>query len=62
MINKLNIKQAKEGLKKKDFSSVELTRACLEAIKETDEKLNVFVILLENFQYLIFQITNNCFL
>jgi aspartyl-tRNA(Asn)/glutamyl-tRNA(Gln) amidotransferase subunit A len=47
MLNKLTIKKAKEGLKKKEFSSVELTRACLDAIKETDEKLNAFVTLIE---------------
>lgn len=47
MLNKLNIKQAKEGLKKKEFSSVELTKACLERIKQTDDKLNVFVTLTE---------------
>lgn len=47
MLNKLNIKQAKEGLKKKEFSSVELTKACLSRIKETNEKLNVFVTITE---------------
>ena len=47
MLNKLTIKQAKEGLKSKQFSSIELTRACLDRIKETDEKLNVFVTLTE---------------
>ena len=47
MLSKLNIKQAKEGLRKKEFSSVELTRACLDRIKQTDEKLNVFVTLTE---------------
>jgi aspartyl-tRNA(Asn)/glutamyl-tRNA(Gln) amidotransferase subunit A len=47
MLNKLNIKRAKEGLKNKDFSSVELTKACLDRIKETDGKLNVFVTLTE---------------
>lgn len=46
-LNKLNIKEAKEGLKKKEFSSVELTKACLKRIKETDEKLNIFVTLTE---------------
>lgn len=46
-LNVLNIKAAKEGLKKKEFSSVELTRACLEQIKATDEKLNAFVTLTE---------------
>lgn len=44
---KLNVKQAKERLEKKEFSSVELTKACLTRIKETDEKLNVFVTLTE---------------
>ncbi len=47
MLNKLTIKQAREGLKKKEFSSVELTRACLDRIKETDGKLNAFVTLTE---------------
>lgn len=47
MLNKLTIKEAKKGLKNKDFSSVELTKACLEQIKKTDEKLNVFVTLTE---------------
>lgn len=48
MLNKLTIKEAKEGLRNKDFSSVELTKACLDRIKETDEKLNVFVTLTED--------------
>ena len=43
MLNKLNIKQAKEGLKKKKFSCVELTKACIDQIEKTDQKLNVFV-------------------
>lgn len=47
MLNKLTIKRAKEGLKNKDFSSVELTRACLDRINQTDKKLNVFVTLTE---------------
>ncbi len=47
MLNKLNIRQAREGLLGKDFSSVELTQACLDRIKETDERLNVFVTLTE---------------
>lgn len=46
-LNKLNIKKAKEGLEKKEFSSVDLTKACIERIKATDEKLNVFVTLTE---------------
>ena len=47
MLNKLNIKQAREGLKSKKFSSVELTKECLDRIKQTDDKLNVFVTLTE---------------
>ncbi len=47
MLNKLTIKQAKEGLLSKEFSSEELTKACLDRIKETDERLNAFVTLTE---------------
>lgn len=47
MLNKLTIKKAREGLKNKDFSSVELTRACFDRINQTDKKLNVFVTLTE---------------
>lgn len=47
MLNKLTIKKAQEGLINKDFSSVELTKACLDQIKKTDDKLNVFVTLTE---------------
>jgi len=47
MLNKLTIKQAREGLKKNEFSSVELTRACLDRIKQTDDKLNAFVTITE---------------
>lgn len=46
-LNSLNIKQAKEGLKKKDFSSLELTRACLDQIKKLEGKLNAFVTITE---------------
>ena len=46
-LNNLTIKKASQGLKNKDFSSVELTKACLERIKQTDDKLNVFVTLTE---------------
>lgn len=47
MLNKLTIKKAQEGLRNKDFSSVELTKACIDQIKRTDDKLNVFVTLTE---------------
>ncbi len=42
-LNQLTIKKTQEGLKNKDFSSVELTNACLDQIKQTDDKLNAFV-------------------
>lgn len=47
-LNNLNIKQAKEGLKKKEFSSVELTKACLDRINKSNEKLNVFITVAED--------------
>lgn len=42
-LNELTIKEASEGLKNKDFSAVELTKACLDRIKDTDEKVNSFI-------------------
>lgn len=47
MIHKLTIKKAKEGLRKKEFSSVELTKACLDQIKKLEGKLNAFVTISE---------------
>lgn len=47
MIHKLTIKKAKEGLKKKEFSSFELTKACLDQIKKLEGKLNAFVTVTE---------------
>ena len=38
-LNELTIKKANAGLQKKEFSSVELTKACLDRIKKTDEKI-----------------------
>lgn len=46
-LNTLTITQAKKGLKNKDFTSLELTKACLDAIKVTDGKLNSFVSVFE---------------
>ena len=43
ILNNLTLTQAKEGLKKKEFTSAELTRACIEKIDKTDDKLNAFV-------------------
>lgn len=42
-LQSLTIKSAKEGLRKKGFSSVELTKAYLERIREIDKKLNAFI-------------------
>jgi len=47
-LNELTISQAHEGLKKKDFSSVELTKACLEQIKKTDDKIKAFITVTED--------------
>ncbi len=46
-LTKLNLKQAKEGLKKKDFSSVDLTKAFLQRIKEVEPKIAAFVTVAE---------------
>lgn len=44
---KLTIRQASEGLKKREFSSEEITKSCLERIKSIEPKLNAFVTILE---------------
>ncbi len=46
-LNKLTIQQAHNGLVKKEFSSVELTEACLAEIKKLNKKLNVFITVTE---------------
>lgn len=46
-LNNLTIKQALDGLKKKEFSSQDLTRSCLERIKNLEQKLNAFVTICE---------------
>ncbi|MBI4426959.1 MAG: Asp-tRNA(Asn)/Glu-tRNA(Gln) amidotransferase subunit GatA [Candidatus Magasanikbacteria bacterium] len=47
MLNRLTIQQAHDGLKKKEFSSVELTRACLKRIKERNKDINAFISVFE---------------
>jgi aspartyl-tRNA(Asn)/glutamyl-tRNA(Gln) amidotransferase subunit A len=47
-INTLTILESKEGLKKRNFSSLELTIACLDQIKKTDSKLNALVTITQN--------------
>ena len=51
-LNKLTIIQASEGLRNKDFSSLELTRACLDEIKKTDDKIKSFITVTENYALL----------
>ncbi|MDD5043135.1 MAG: Asp-tRNA(Asn)/Glu-tRNA(Gln) amidotransferase subunit GatA [Patescibacteria group bacterium] len=46
-LNQLTIKEAHEGLKKKDFSSEELVRACLGQIKKHDKEINSFITVAE---------------
>ena len=46
-LNQLTIKQAQEGLRKKKFSSLELTKACLAQIKKVDKKINAFITVCE---------------
>lgn len=45
--NALTITEALDALKKKQLSSVELTRACLDAIKQKNEQLNAFITVCE---------------
>lgn len=46
-LNQLTIKEVKYGLKQKKFSSVELTKACLEQIKKHNKSLNAFITVCE---------------
>ncbi len=46
-LNQLTIKEAKEGLKQKQFTSVDLTKASLERIKKVEGKINAFVTITE---------------
>lgn len=47
-LNELTIAQASSGLQKKEFSSVELTKACFDEIKKTDKKIEAFLTLTED--------------
>lgn len=42
-LHTLSLAEAKEGLKNKKFSSVDLTKACLEQIDKTDSKINAVI-------------------
>lgn len=46
-LNELTLKEAQEGLRKKRFSSLELTKACLDRIKKVDKKINAFITVCE---------------
>ncbi len=42
-LNELTIRESVEGLKKKKFSSVELTEACLKRINKRNDEINAFI-------------------
>ena len=46
-LNELTITEAREGLKTKKFSSLELTQACLDRIKQVEPAINAFVTVCE---------------
>jgi aspartyl-tRNA(Asn)/glutamyl-tRNA(Gln) amidotransferase subunit A len=46
-LTSLTIKQAHEGLKKREFSSVELAKAYFEKIKKEDKNINAYISVLE---------------
>lgn len=47
-LNQLNIAQAQQGLRAKKFSSLELTKACLDQIHKGNPDLNVFLSINDN--------------
>jgi len=46
-LNKLTIRQAQDGLRNKKFTSVELTKECLDAIKKKNKELNAVLTVCE---------------
>ena len=42
-LNRMTIAEARDGLARREFSALELTRACLEQIKLLDPKINAFI-------------------
>jgi aspartyl-tRNA(Asn)/glutamyl-tRNA(Gln) amidotransferase subunit A len=46
-LNELTITEARTGLDNGDFSSVELTKACLQRIRERNEEINAFITVTE---------------
>ena len=47
-LNELTIIEAREGLSKREFSSVDITKSCLEQIKSRDGKIKAFITVTEN--------------
>lgn len=47
-LNQLTLHQALDGLKKGDFTSADLTKACLDQIEQVNMKLNIYLTLNEN--------------
>lgn len=47
-LHELSLTQAMEGLRAKKFTSVELTQACLDRIKERNTEINAFITVCEN--------------
>ncbi len=47
-LTKLTLKEAHEGLKKGEFSSLDLTQAFLKKIKEKDKEIKAFISLMED--------------
>lgn len=47
MLSNLTIKQTQAGLRNKEFTSMELTEACLARIKERNPKINAFITICE---------------
>lgn len=46
-LNELNIVEVAQGLKERKFSSLDVTKACLESIKTKDKDLNAFITVTE---------------
>ena len=47
-LNELSVAAASQGLKNKEFSSVELTQACLSRIKDRNKEINAFISISED--------------
>ncbi|MCX6811578.1 MAG: amidase, partial [Candidatus Berkelbacteria bacterium] len=50
-LNKLTIKEASEGLNKGEFSSLDLTKDCIERIRTIDKKIHAFLLVDETLAF-----------